>query len=68
LQHQRARIVLAVRDNGRGITAGELAASSSLGLLGMRERAQLLGGTLEIRGSPGRGTVAKLLLPLPAAP
>lgn len=47
---------LRVRDNGRGITEAELAGRGALGLLGMRERARLAGGRLEIHGRPGAGT------------
>ena len=56
--------VLEVRDNGRGITQAESTGSRSLGLLGMRERAQLLGGNIEISGIPGKGTVLILRIPI----
>lgn len=49
--------VLEVRDNGAGIPASALSAGGTLGLLGMRERATLAGGTLELSGKPGNGTV-----------
>lgn len=54
-------ICLEVSDNGRGITEGEQ--SKSLGLLGMRERAHLFGGTVRIEGRAGRGTVVFLSVP-----
>ena len=50
---------LHVADNGTGFTlpvAGDFAASGHLGLLGMRERAESLGGKLRIQSSPGNGT------------
>jgi len=53
-----------VADNGKGFDP-KLATSEtsrSLGLLGMRERAQELGATLELRSSPGCGTVVSLHL------
>jgi PAS domain S-box-containing protein len=60
-------LVLEVRDNGRGITEDEIAGSLSLGLIGMRERAHLLGGRIEITGTEGSGTALTLCVPLSAA-
>jgi signal transduction histidine kinase len=70
LAREDGNIVLEVRDNGRGIGEEELSAGRSLGILGMRERALLLGGELTIRGVPGKGTTVKVLIPEmpPAAP
>jgi PAS domain S-box-containing protein len=55
---------LKIEDNGRGITSEELTAPSSIGLLGMRERAQPLGGTIEIIGAPGKGTTVTIVMPI----
>jgi PAS domain S-box-containing protein len=63
LGREDGNIVLEVRDNGRGIAAEELSSGRSLGILGMRERALLLGGELTIRGAPGKGTTVKVLIP-----
>jgi PAS domain S-box-containing protein len=60
-------VVLTVKDNGRGIKKSELAGKKSLGLLGMRERALILGGEVEIRGSPGKGTTVRVRVPLQEA-
>jgi two-component system sensor histidine kinase UhpB len=50
--------LLEVADNGRGISDEDLRAPASLGLLGMRERASLMGGQIEFsRGSNGGATV-----------
>ena len=57
---------LQVSDDGRGITARELRGTHSLGLLGLRERAIAWGGSVQITGEPGSGTMVSLLLPLPA--
>jgi signal transduction histidine kinase len=57
------RLLLEVRDDGRGISDAELSGARSLGLLGMRERAAALGGTCWIAGKPGSGTVARVDLP-----
>jgi signal transduction histidine kinase len=51
---------LEVRDNGRGITPQETAARTSLGLLSMRERAAVFGGSVDIQGEPGRGTTVRV--------
>lgn len=56
---------LEVSDDGRGITRDELRGTHSLGLLGLRERAIALGGTVEISGRAGRGTTLSLRLPSP---
>jgi len=55
-------LLLVVKDNGRGITKGEQ--SASLGLLGMRERAHLFGGEVEIEGVAGGGTTVTLRVPV----
>ena len=56
--------VLEISDNGRGMTAGEIGSPGSLGLIGMRERAELLGGSVTIDGRAGAGTVVTVILPL----
>jgi signal transduction histidine kinase len=57
-------LTLQVHDDGRGIQADEVAGLHSLGLLGMRERAQRLGGTFDIRGMPGDGTIVTVSIPV----
>ena len=49
-----ADIRLTVEDDGRGISNQEITAPNSLGLLGMRERMEMLGGQFTITGQPGR--------------
>lgn len=65
LQEQAGGLVLEVRDNGRGVTETEQSDPTSLGLVGMRERALLLGGEITLAGRPGIGTTARVWLPLP---
>ena len=57
-------LILQVSDNGRGITEDKLTGGVSLGILGMRERATLLGGRLTIHGSPGEGTTVTVSIPM----
>jgi two-component system sensor histidine kinase UhpB len=61
LRRQTGRVVLAVSDDGRGFSFDE--ANTGLGLGGMRERALLVGGELEIESRPGRGTSVRLTVP-----
>jgi PAS domain S-box-containing protein len=63
LQPEKGVLTLAVVDNGRGFDLQEIAAAECLGLAGMRERAGLLGGSLEIRSRPGQGTKVCFRLP-----
>jgi two-component system, NarL family, sensor histidine kinase UhpB len=57
------RLVLRVADNGRGINAADLDDPKSLGLLGMRERAEMLGGEVAFQPGTPHGTVVTLRLP-----
>ena len=61
---RNAAAVLEIGDNGLGVTPEQLANPRSLGIIGMRERAELLGGSVAIRGGPGEGTVVAVTLPL----
>src|SRR5450432_3158552 len=64
LQKQRDRLVLLIRDNGRGFDQASPSLSKSLGLLGMRERAAILGGQVNISSAPGQGTTVTAWIPL----
>jgi signal transduction histidine kinase len=55
---------LEVRDNGKGIPESAVRGPKSLGLLGMHERATLIGGKIDITGAPGKGTKVILTIPL----
>jgi PAS domain S-box-containing protein len=66
LTSNETELILLVRDDGRGITNSEHDHPRSIGLLGMRERARMQGGTLEIQGVAGHGTTMVLRLPLTA--
>ena len=55
---------LKIRDNGNGVTEEQITSRGSLGMLGMRERADLLGGEIVVKGEPGIGTSVTVRMPL----
>jgi signal transduction histidine kinase len=67
LKDLRRRIVLEVRDDGRGVRPAEAAGPGSLGILGMSERARAVGGGMTLTGRPGRGSTLRLSIPKAAA-
>jgi len=68
LKETDGRITLEVRDNGRGIARNEIFNSRSMGLLGMRERTELLGGVFQIGALPrGKGTRVRVAIPVPCS-
>jgi two-component system, NarL family, sensor kinase len=64
LRTKRRSASLSIRDDGRGFSR-RAAPDRRLGLIGMRERAQGLGGRLRVRSAPGRGTAVTVSVPLP---
>lgn len=67
LERRNGNLVLEVEDDGRGFEPAALKPGDQrggLGLTGMRERASLLGGTLELRSRPGAGTLVRATIPL----
>jgi signal transduction histidine kinase len=63
-----AEFILTITDNGRGITTRETLGTETLGLLGMRERAHLVGGRVNIAGNAGQGTVVTIRVPVSSPP
>jgi signal transduction histidine kinase len=57
-------LTLIVKDFGRGLPQTKKPEQRGLGFIAMRERAELLGGTLDIRSDPGEGTALTLNIPL----
>jgi signal transduction histidine kinase len=60
-------LMVEVRDKGPGSDARRRPLQGHLGLTGMRERAELLGGRLEVESSAGGGTQVRAFLPLTEA-
>lgn len=61
---EAGELKLSIRDNGRGIAETEAMGQRSLGILGMRERAHLIGGELSISGVAGKETTVVVRVPL----
>ncbi|MDP1565109.1 MAG: histidine kinase, partial [Polaromonas sp.] len=57
-------VVLQVRDNGRGFVPDAPRKPYSLGLMGLRERTQLLKGRVSIDSRPGHGTCIDVHIPV----
>ena len=64
LEFSDAWLSLAVHDDGRGIRAAEASNRNAIGLAGIRERAKMFGGNVTIKGSPGKGTLAQIQIPM----
>lgn len=77
LKELNGRAILEVSDNGQGLAApetrtagadGQLQKRKGLGILGMRERARALGGSVEVNSAPGTGTAVTVGIPLAQSP
>jgi PAS domain S-box-containing protein len=64
LSREDSIIVLSITDNGHGFDKAVMSESQGLGVLGMRERAGLVGGNLEIHSQPGKGTQVHFKAPI----
>ncbi len=66
LSEARRIFTMAIQDNGRGITKAQAGDASSIGLLGMRETVEPLGGSISVTGQRGKGTQVVVRFPLRA--
>jgi two-component system sensor histidine kinase UhpB len=64
LEQSDGNLKLKVKDNGKGITQNQINNPKSLGILGMKERALVFGGTVTIKSSMDIGSVVELGIPL----
>ena len=63
LDFQESGTRLEVRDDGKGFDPDKTDRSGGLGLRGMRERVQGIGGTLQVESAPGQGTTVRVTVP-----
>jgi signal transduction histidine kinase len=70
IERQLEQVSLIVEDNGVGFSPkkGSGMGNGELGLIGMRERASLVGGTIEIESNPGQGVTIFVRVPTPKEP
>lgn len=64
LDHEGDRLKLLIRDDGRGIDKKVRSEKKTLGLLGMRERALMMGGELDVRNDERGGVVLEVVIPI----
>jgi len=72
LNFSERNVTIIIKDNGKGFKIppgmGDFAKAGKLGMVGMRERTQLLGGALSIKSEPGEGTNLVIDIPLQQLP
>lgn len=67
LERQPQALILRIEDNGRGFDPGQVTAREGkrhLGLISMSERAELIGGKLDVYSAPGEGTSIQVFVPV----
>lgn len=63
LKKENELLTLRVKDDGIGIKETDMANKNSFGIMGIRERAKLMGGQMNIKGAPGKGTTITIEVP-----
>jgi PAS domain S-box-containing protein len=64
LEQKDHQLTLSIEDDGKGFDKGKIADKRTLGILGMKERTSMIGGTYEINSIPGKGTVVEVVIPM----
>jgi PAS domain S-box-containing protein len=63
LEPKGQELILSIEDDGQGFEKKEVASKQTLGILGMKERSQMMGGNFEIRSTPGKGAIVIVAVP-----
>jgi len=63
LDQERGKLILRIADNGKGMALQTAGPKKTLGLLGMKERAMMMGGQLEIESQVGKGLTLTITVP-----
>ena len=64
LVQEDEKLVMRIRDNGKGFSKNDINNKRTLGILGMQERAAIIEGEYRIESSPGEGTVVEVKVPI----
>lgn len=64
INYSKGTFLLSITDNGIGIPFSELESNSSIGIIGMKERADIAGGKVEFISGKGKGTEVRLIIPI----
>jgi two-component system, NarL family, sensor kinase len=64
LQRREGNVLMTVQDDGAGFNPWEEAPPGHFGIIGMGERASLLGGRLDVESHPGHGTLIRAVVPV----
>jgi PAS domain S-box-containing protein len=65
IHRNQSEVRLVIEDDGKGFDVSEIHSDAQLGLLGIRERVYLVGGSLTVESSPGHGTTICVSVSLP---
>jgi PAS domain S-box-containing protein len=63
LKQNKGQLILSVEDNGQGFEKDKIGSKQTLGILGMKERCQMMGGTFELISAPAKGTAVIAAVP-----
>jgi two-component system sensor histidine kinase UhpB len=61
---ENGKLVMRVRDNGKGFSRNDITDKRTLGILGMQERAAIIEGEYNISSKPGEGTIVEVKVPI----
>jgi len=64
MNYENGNLIVVIEDNGIGIKKEDLESSESLGLIGIKERVYPWDGQVSFEGSPGKGTIVTITIPL----
>jgi signal transduction histidine kinase len=64
LVQEKGGLCLRISDDGKGFEKQMLKEKRTLGILGMKERAEMMGGHCDVESSPGKGTTVTAIVPL----
>jgi len=64
LQQRKEQLMLTIEDDGAGFDKEKIGVKKTLGILGMKERTSVMGGSYEIISKAGKGTVVSVIIPL----